>query len=358
MMDGMHRRGPGGLLDGLQQGVGGLLGGVQDWRQQNPGALTALGVGMMRGDMASGFEQAAQLRAGNAEEMRKRQAEQMAQMQEQQQAEQVKNATRPYLKSLGLPDEAIEAALINPEIMKLVMKPDAKAQTTALLQEYEAAKREGYEGDLIDFMTIGKGGGSFAKQPIYGRDEEGNVVIGQLGEDGTLVRTQTPEGFQPLSPFDLNADRSRGTAIGKIEGEEIAGAPAVIQMAQDIDSQVQSLKTDPYLPRMLGPIDSRLPNVSSDAARVQAKIDQLKGGAFLQARKMLKGGGQITDFESERAEAAFVRMNTAQKEEDFIAALDDFNAAVQAGARRLAQTPMAQTPRPGAGDNDPLGIRP
>jgi hypothetical protein len=96
---------------------------------------------------------------------------------------------------------------------------------------------------------------------------------------------------------------------------------------------------------MLGPMDSRLPNLSSDAARVQGKIDQLKGGAFLQARQMLKGGGAITDYEGQKAEAAFARMSTAQSVEDFNAALDEFNAAVQQGLAKLeAQAGGGVTP--------------
>jgi hypothetical protein len=67
----------------------------------------------------------------------------------------------------------------------------------------------------------------------------------------------------------------------------------------------------------------------------KARLDQLKGGAFLEARQLLKGGGQITDFEGKRAEAAMARLEVAQDEKAFDAALDDFNAAVQAGVKKL-----------------------
>ena len=80
---------------------------------------------------------------------------------------------------------------------------------------------------------------------------------------------------------------------------------------------------------------------------------------------MLKGGGQITDFESKRAEAAYsMLMNTRLKDEDYRAALAEFKDAVQAGYNRL----MAQAEAGGVSgetgtapsqaiDNDPAGLR-
>jgi hypothetical protein len=64
-------------------------------------------------------------------------------------------------------------------------------------------------------------------------------------------------------------------------------------------------------------------------------MDQISGGAFLQARQLLKGGGAITDFESQKAEQAFIRMNAAQKPEDYRKAMTDFLDAVRAGLPKL-----------------------
>ena len=97
---------------------------------------------------------------------------------------------------------------------------------------------------------------------------------------------------------------------------------------------------------MLGPVDSLLPNVSEDAARVQGKMNQIQGGAFLQARQLLKGGGAITDYEGQKAEAAFARLAAAQNPEDYKAALDEFNYFVQQGLKKLeAQAAMTSKPQ-------------
>jgi hypothetical protein len=52
-------------------------------------------------------------------------------------------------------------------------------------------------------------------------------------------------------------------------------------------------------------------------ADFMAMLDQLKGGAFLQAFQSLKGGGPITDVEGQKATEAIVRAQNSQSEEGF-----------------------------------------
>ncbi len=182
------------------------------------------------------------------------------------------------------------------------------------------------------------GGGSegvAGLNPVLLEDEDGNPVVGQLTKDGRLIRSEIPAGLRPVSPYQKSFEAGRGTAEGKATGEAAGALPGATQLAENINQQVNDLKSDPYLPSMLGPVNSRLPNLTTDAARVQDKINQIKGGAFLNGRQALKGGGAITDFESGKAEAAYARLNQAQSEEDFKAALDDFNFYVQQGLQKL-----------------------
>ena len=194
------------------------------------------------------------------------------------------------------------------------------------------------------------GGSEFGLNPIMGRDAEGNAIVMQLGKDGTAVVTRLPEGVTP--DMGLKAyETAQGTALGKGAGEAQIGAqvalPGAAGLAEQVSGQIEALKNDPYLDSMLGPIDSRLPNTSEDAARVQGMMDQLQGGAFLQARQLLKGGGAITDFEGQKAEAAFVRMNAAQSPKDFKDALDEFNYFVQQGVAKLEAQSRGQAPTGG-----------
>lgn len=194
------------------------------------------------------------------------------------------------------------------------------------------------------------GGSEFGLNPIMGRDAEGNAIVMQLGKDGTAVVTRLPEGVTP--DMGLKAyETAQGTALGKGAGEAQIGAqialPGAAGLAEQVSGQIEALKNDPYLENMLGPIDRLKPNMSEDAARVQGMMDQLQGGAFLQARQLLKGGGAITDFEGQKAEAAFVRMNAAQSPKDFKDALDEFNYFVQQGVAKLEAQSRGQAPTGG-----------
>jgi hypothetical protein len=201
--------------------------------------------------------------------------------------------------------------------------------------------------------------GNYGTTAIWGTGPDGKPAFIQLGKDGTPIQPKLPPGFEPAKdpirietgtgtaildpqtrqqvgfvPKDV-AGAAAETAIGKGQGEAAVSLPGARQTATLVTQQIADLKSDPYLSRMVGPVNSRLPNISGDAARVQARMDQLQGGAFLQARQMLKGAGQVTDFEGKKAEAAWIRMNAAQNEGDFKKALDEFQGAVTDGVAKI-----------------------
>ena len=72
----------------------------------------------------------------------------------------------------------------------------------------------------------------------------------------------------------------------------------------------------------------------TDAANFQARFDQIKGGAFLQAFETLKGGGSITNVEGEKGTAALNRMSLAQSEKEFVQAAREFQNIVRTGVER------------------------
>ena len=137
--------------------------------------------------------------------------------------------------------------------------------------------------------------------------------------------------------------------------QEIAGKEMMI-------GQIDALLFDPALGKALG-IEGflRTPfaqlGLDTDTARVKARIDQIKGGAFLQAFESLKGGGQITGLEGQKAEAAQSRLNTAQSEEDFRDALNEFRFYIDQGIRRLNGEQIAPDTIYNPDAADPLGIR-
>ena len=73
----------------------------------------------------------------------------------------------------------------------------------------------------------------------------------------------------------------------------------------------------------------------TDTTDFKKRLDQLKGGAFLQAFEALKGGGQITEVEGKKATDAITRMDTAQSEKEFVAAAHEFRGVIEQGMKRL-----------------------
>lgn len=79
-----------------------------------------------------------------------------------------------------------------------------------------------------------------------------------------------------------------------------------------------------YVPFVGGPM------WGSYASDFNVIMKQVKGKQFLQAFETLKGGGQITEMEGEKATDALARINAAQSEEAFREAVLEFRQEVQA----------------------------
>lgn len=200
---------------------------------------------------------------------------------------------------------------------------------------------------------------SYGLNPVWGVDANGNPTILQLGKDGKPIQPQLPPGVtiakdpikvdagtewvlldpqtrQPVGRIPKNvAGTAQQQAVGKASGEALAQLPGAEGMANQITQHIEALANDPKLPEMLGPLASRMPNVTADAARVQARMDQLQGGVFLQGYQMLKGGGAITEVEGLKAERAMARLSAAQSAADYKAALFELRDALTSGLSKL-----------------------
>lgn len=304
---------------------------MANWLTNNSNALLQGGLGLLSGQTPQ--QQAAMGAAGFAGARQQMQS---------------KNATLEYLKRTNpqLAQLFESGAIGGKEVGQYLLQAQMPGKSTAEIQNFEYGQKN------PDFAKWQKEraytrGAELGLSPVYGQDEDGNLFLGQLSKTGGVKWDGTPNGtVTPVSPEQLAQMKARGTKLGGAMGEAEFSVPSMRQTASLIDFQIKDLKNDPFLPNVIGPIDSRRPHISGEAERVKAKIAQLQGGAFLQARQLLKGGGQITDYEGARAENAFVRMNQAQDEASFMKALDDFNAAVQEGLRKLEAQVAGQDYQP------------
>lgn len=190
---------------------------------------------------------------------------------------------------------------------------------------------------------------ALARQQMIGR-LTGGAAGGQMNRQA-IINAMAVGAIDGPTGTAMLAELERQSGVS----QEIAGKEMMI-------GQIDALLFDPALGKALG-IEGflRTPfaqlGLDTDTARVKARIDQIKGGAFLQAFESLKGGGQITELEGQKAEAAQSRLNTAQSEEDFRDALNEFRFYIDQGIRRLNGEQIAPDTIYNPDAADPLGIR-
>ena len=206
------------------------------------------------------------------------------------------------------------------------------------------------------------GGTSYGKSPVYGTDEQGNPVLGTVGDDGSFKVLETP-GFTPSTGVDkIDAgthwilqdkrsgqmvgtipkenyqeafDTAQGRAEGESQGKAVANIGKAQEQARNMLALVQDLKTDKD--RKIGTGLTSLGNVipASPGFDYNQKIKQIQGQAFLQAFESLKGGGHITEIEGQKATEAIARLDPRQSEEAFLKALSDLEEVITSGLRRM-----------------------
>ena len=190
---------------------------------------------------------------------------------------------------------------------------------------------------------------ALARQQMLGR-LTGGAAGGQMNRQA-IINAMAVGAIDGPTGTAMLAELERQSGVS----QEIAGKEMMI-------GQIDALLFDPALGKALG-IEGflRTPfaelGLDTETARVKARIDQIKGGAFLQAFESLKGGGQITELEGQKAEAAQSRLNTAQSEEDFRDALNEFRFYIDQGIRRLNGEQIAPDTIYNPDAADPLGIR-
>lgn len=286
---------------------------------------------------------------------------------------QQRNQTVDFLKGKGLSDQEASQIASNPAVLSDYLKGVYSKDENKLIN----AGGSLYNQQTGEWITPPAGAGKqteYGLNLVYGKDENGNTVAFQLSKEGTYKPFTPPNGVQ-LTPGVSQVDTGTGTVLlnnktgeqvgqiskdvagasqqrqeGTITADSKAALPGIETAADIAIKTIDDLANDPYLGSMLGPVDSRLPNVTTDAARVQGKMDQLQGQAFLQAFNSLKGGGAITEVEGQKAESAIARLKTAQSEPDYKSALKDFRDIIEQG-RQNARKKAGVSSYPSAGND-------
>lgn len=276
--------------------------------------------------------------------------------QEREQAQAKEAQREEFLKSLP-PDVQMKARSVPGFLEAYVEATDPN------LQKPEQPKLYTVDGALVDangnVVYRGEGGGAGGSNElglnlVPLQDVDGNFAgWGQPSKGGGIypAQIQGDGGVMPMSPYDRKFSERAGTKEGEAVGEARGDLPGAISQAETTSLKIDTMLSDPSLDKALG-WTSYLPDavVPNEVINIRGKVDELMGGAFLEARSMLKGGGQITDYEGQRAEKAYARMDRAIKASDpkvFQEALTDFKQAVADGVKKLKATARA----PGRNDD-------
>lgn len=140
--------------------------------------------------------------------------------------------------------------------------------------------------------------------------------------------------YDPNLKRGLSEAGATGTAVGKDTGTAITSVSQVEDNANLLRNKVNAVLKHPGRDIATG-TSSILPVIpGTKQADFVNRFEQLQGDAFLQAFESLKGGGQITEIEGNKAQQAINRMNRGTSKEEFDAAAKDFLSVVDALEKR------------------------
>lgn len=228
-------------------------------------------------------------------------------------------------------------------------RPDYIApQDGVMMQDGQAVAVPGYQD-----IRAGQAGAVAGAQEKARADLD--LVSVPMPDGGTQQMTRS----QAAARVSDNQSGAQGAdAPGYVPPKEVIEArrdlPRVTDDVAVSLSLLDKLESHPGFSDIIG---ARVPGAAlvwgSNAAGADAILKQIGGRAFLQAFESLKGGGQITEIEGQKATEAVARLSTAQSEKDFKIAMDDLRDVLQNGVRRAYQSARMEPPNPFGAPSQP-----
>ena len=276
-----------------------------------------------------------------------------------------KNATIEWLLLRGRDDlaAAMEGGLPAADALRIAMEPAAQPEIREV------------DGRLLSVSPDG------TVRELYGSapTPDPQSAIAKLEADrrsGLINDEQYKAGLQALAPTGTSISVGPDGQLQFTQGVGVGGtgAPTVGQVynpneIQSVIGMIDQIATDPNLASVVGQkallvgggnkisdmnLTQRIAYGQEGLGLIE-RIGQLQSNAWLSARQMLKGGGAITDYESQKAEAAVARLERPKSKEEFTQALKDLRDAITDGEAKLrAQQGGALAPGGGMPSDDAL----
>lgn len=253
--------------------------------------------------------------------------------------EQMRNPDAPKPIEVG-------GVLLDPVTYQPIFDSRANGANGAEPSEVQALKWRAQEAGLIpgtqpyqDFIMNGGARGTGVPAGFAALDAQAKA--GGL-EPGT------PE-YQQFMIGGGAGQRAAATATGKMQAEAQIALPSTIATAERALANIEAIRNDPALPGITGMVQGRIPPMSPAGTDLNVRINQAKGQTFLEAFESLKGAGQITEIEGQKAEQAIARLDRAQSLEAYQQALDDLADVLRSGMERARAKAGVQPPAPPMG---------
>jgi hypothetical protein len=261
-------------------------------------------------------------------------------------ATEAKNKTAAWLRSQGREDlaGALESGAIAANEAVNVLYAEKQgggvpASFQALDLQAKAAGLQPGTPEYQDFMRTGGQAGAGMPAAFVALDAQARAA-----------------GYEPGTPEYQDFMATRGAGLveaAKVKGgaaaEAAVAAPGDVAAADKALAEIAGIRSHPGL--NIGTGWTSLANAmpGSPGYDFQNRVDQVTSGAFLTAIDQMRGMGALSNAEGQTATRAIARINTATSKEEFLAAMDDYEAIVKLGRERAAvklQAPAGVTADP------------
>lgn len=186
------------------------------------------------------------------------------------------------------------------------------------------------DGALQGTMEALQGAGGQFRPATPEEAAQYGATAGQFGPDQRFYPNNPPRGMSIESDGRGGFRFTEGAGVGAGTNADVFGPGSSASMVATIDGILE----DEALPYATG-VAAPLGNVpGTGMRRVKSKMEQLDGQAFLQAFERLKGGGQITEIEGQKATQAIARLDRYQSPDDYKAALTELRDLLILGSQR------------------------
>ena len=223
------------------------------------------------------------------------------------------------------------------------------------------------------FIQTGKTAGGGARGFRVATPEEMKIYggPGQIGPDGRFYPNKTNTGTSvevgpdggvtyrtgyPTTPKQQRTEQdANDSRKARIQTSEILLKTIQSVVGRAAAPGRTAIPADPSLEGITGMIKGNLPPLTQGGTDLLAKIKQFQGRAFLEAFQSLRGGGQITEAEGQKATEALARLSRTQSLEEFRKSLFEFADIVRLGLDRLKLRQTA-SPQGGSAGDGPVTI--